>query len=136
MKNTIIQRHVDELGRVVVPIDFRQKLGIHMDIDTEVYLSVPSEDGIFTMAIDYPQCNAIIQANLGFLILPQTYRFENDLNNCMIDFWIEDGKLCMKKTVPQCLVTGETENLVRYKDSDKYLSESVIIELYESLNKK
>jgi bifunctional DNA-binding transcriptional regulator/antitoxin component of YhaV-PrlF toxin-antitoxin module len=136
MKNAVIPRHIDGIGRMAIPIEFRRELGIPTDKDVKVYLSAPSEDGIITMTIDSLQPNAVIQETLGFLILPQTYRYSNGLNDCTLDLWIEDGRLHMKKTVPQCVISGDTENLVRYKNTDKYLSEQIIRDLYESLDKK
>jgi hypothetical protein len=39
----------------------------------------------------------------------------------MMGIWVEDGKIKLKKTVPQCIVTGDTENLVQYRDTNKYI---------------
>ena len=132
MKNIIIQRKLDELGRVAIPIEFRKKLGIHRNEDVMVYVSDPNREGTFTIDTDSKEPNAVIQAVLGFLILPQTYRYSNGLIHCMIDIWVEDEKLRLKKTIPQCLITGDTENLVQYKNTNKYISKQIIKELYEN----
>lgn len=133
MKHTVIPRHADDLGRLPVPIDFRKTLEISTDQDTEVYLSDPSDDGTITLSLKPSGAKAVIQAKLGFLVLPQTYRFQYGFVGCTVDFWIEGEKLKFKKTVPQCVISGNTEDLVRYKDTDTYISKQVVLELYQSL---
>lgn len=129
MKTAIIQRKFDELGRIFIPAEFRKELGIQNHLNVHVLVSEPDDDGIITMETDSPNPNATIQDILGYLILPQTYRAKHNLNHCMMDIWVEDGKIKLKKTVPQCMVTGETEDLVQYRDTNTYIAKSVINEL-------
>jgi bifunctional DNA-binding transcriptional regulator/antitoxin component of YhaV-PrlF toxin-antitoxin module len=133
MKNTIIQRKLDELGRVVIPIEFLQELEIHKDENIRVYVSEPNEEGTFIIHADFKEPNTSIQAGLGRLILPASYRSAYDLTNSTLDIWTEDGKLRFRKTIPQCVITGDTENIVQYGDTGKYLSKRIIVELYHLL---
>lgn len=130
MKITVIQRKMDDLGRVVVPIEFRRELAINPEENVPVSVSEPNDDGIFSVDINPQNPNAAIQAELGFLIFPQVYRYAFDLNHCMMDVWVEKGKLRLRKSIPQCAITGETEDLVQYRDTNKYVSRQVIQELY------
>ncbi|MDD4165357.1 MAG: AbrB/MazE/SpoVT family DNA-binding domain-containing protein [Eubacteriales bacterium] len=130
MKKAVITRKVDELGRVIVPMDFRRELGLPAGEDIAVHLSEPSDDGIITVNIDSENPNTKIMGELGFMFLPQTLRFGNGLHGVTLDFWVEDGMLHFKKTINQCLLTGETENLIQYKDTGKYISVHAVEELY------
>ena len=131
MKIAVIQRKLDGLGRIVVPIEFRRELGIHTDEDVMVYVTEPTEEGVFSVDIEPSDPNTAIQAHLGFLILPQTYVHTFDLNQSMMDIWVEKGMLRLRKSIPQCAFTGDTDDLVQYRDTNKYISKQVIRELYE-----
>lgn len=133
MKRTVIPRHVDELGRVAVPVEFRRELNLIAKEDVRVCLSEPDEEGAFTVTVASDQPNTVIRHELGFLLIPQGILYGYRLNGSMLDIWIEDGTLRLKKTVPQCAVSGETEDLVRWRDTDRYLSEPVIREMYKAL---
>lgn len=136
MKNAVIVRHIDEIGRVAIPAEFRRELNLSAKEDVNVHISEPDEKGVFTLTTNSEQPNAVIQHELGFLAVQQAYRYEYTLNGSSMDLWIEDGKLRMKKTVPQCAVSGATDNLIRYRDTDRYLSEQVIREMFGQLNSK
>lgn len=136
MKKTVIPRHVDELGRVAVPAEFRRELKLSPEEDIRVYLSEPDEKGVFTLTAAPGQANTVIRHELGFLVIPQGILHEYGLNGSTLDIWIEDEVLRLKKTVPQCAVSGETENLIRWRDTDRYLSEKVVREMYGKLASK
>ena len=131
MKSAIITRKVDELGRVVVPVDFRRALGIKED--TAAFLSDPANDGVVSVKLDAAETNTKITADIGFMFLPQILRSGAELNGAVLDMWLEDGALYFRKTVPQCLITGETENLIQYKDTGRYLAAHVVEELSVAL---
>lgn len=134
MKTAIIQRKFDDLGRIFIPAEFRKELGIFNHLNVQVLVSEPDDDRIIALETGSSHPNAAIQDVLGYLILPQTYRAKHNLSHCMMDIWVEEGKIKLRKTVAQCVVTGDTENLVQYRDTNIYLSKAVIKELCE-LNK-
>ncbi len=130
MKKALIQRKFDELGRIFIPAEFRKELGIENQSNVKVHVSEPDDDGIITLKTNSHNPNATIQDILGYLILPQTYRAKHNISHCMMDIWVEDGRIKLKKTVPQCVITGDTENLIQYRDTNKYLAKLVVKELY------
>ena len=66
LKNTGIKRKIDELGRIVIPIELREKLEIEV----------------------------------------------KDL----IEIYVDNDKIVLKKYEPSCLFCGNTKELTKYKD--------------------
>lgn len=132
MKMTVIPRHADALGRIPVPAEFRRILNMSSTQDLQVYLSEPGYNGIITIRPEPKGERTVIQAKVGYLVLPQVYRHQYGLTNCSVDFWIAEGELKFQKTSPQCMISGSTEELIRYRETNRFIAKKVLMELVQS----
>lgn len=137
-----IVRKIDELGRMVLPAEFR----ILLEIQTGDILSISLEnegnkDLIKLKKCPYEDIKSELFAKkvdeLGRIVLPQQIRSVMDIEEKDdLEVFLDEEKKCIliQKKIYCCMFTGSIEKLVEYKG--KIVSKEAINKLIELYNKK
>ena len=92
MKSTGIVRKVDELGRIVLPIELRRTMNIEVKDALEIY-------------VDGDQ-----------IVLPIEQRRILEIGDRdSLEIFIEDNMLILKKYQPACIFCGNAKDIVHFK---------------------
>lgn len=115
MKATGITRKIDELGRIVLPIELRRKFNIEYKDTIDIY----TEDNKIILKKDdsSPSAGIIRKIDeLGRVVLPVELRkkFGIEIKDS-IDIYIEEDRIILKKYETSCIFCGEAEDVVQFK---------------------
>lgn len=122
-KNTGLIRRVDEVGRVVIPIEIRNMFDIKEKDTMEIYIDNNfiilkkcyldcSEDAIFAIGGPIRSVD-----ELGRVVIPIEIRNRFDIKEKdYMEIYTQDGSIALKKYEPFCVFCGSTENLIDFKD--------------------
>jgi len=112
MINTGILRRLDSLGRVVIPIEIRNSMGLETKDAMAVYLV---ENDIFLKKVEKDEkIVGIIRFldELGRVVLPIEIRNLLDLNEGEpVEIWLEENKIILRKHCISCIYCANQENL-------------------------
>lgn len=111
MKATGIVRRMDDLGRIVLPIELRDKLNIKEKDPIEVYVD---GDLIYLEKKETDQEIGVIRKvdELGRIVLPMGLRRKFEIGDKEpLEFFISGEKIVLKKYAPGCTFCGSLEQL-------------------------
>lgn len=116
MKSLGIIRKVDELGRIVIPIELRSKFGLVENTQIEIFYI---KDKIILKKYhqDCVSCGIIRKLDeLGRVVIPVELRekfkiFEKD----PIEIFVEKDTIILKKYQPDCIFCRATKKLKTYR---------------------
>lgn len=132
MKATGITRKIDELGRIVLPIELRRKFGIDDKDKIDIYTE---NNKIILKKADDSDSAGITRRidELGRIVLPIELRknFNIDFKDT-IDIYIEDNKIILKKYETSCVFCGEAEDVRQFKG--KNICPACIKEIISTMN--
>lgn len=122
-KNTGLIRRVDEVGRVVIPIEIRNGFNIKEKDPMEIYVD---NNFIILKRCDL-DCfeDTILNSGrlirrvdeLGRVVIPIEIRNRFDIKEKdSMEIYTRDGSIALKKYEPFCVFCGSTENLIDFKD--------------------
>lgn len=115
MKNTGFIRKVDELGRIVIPIELRLKYGFLEGEEIEIF--VKSSDII--LRIPEPNCTGILRKldSLGRIVIPIELRERfNILEKDPIELLTNGSDVVLRKFEPHCVFCQKNEKLKQFKN--------------------
>jgi len=113
-----IIRHVDELGRVVIPMEMRKQLNIQEHDALEMY---KDNDDILVKKYDKKNVkeNSTIIRNideLGRLVVPKEWRNLLELKTGdLIEVSLHSEKIRFRKHLPYCIFCGNSVKLIDYQ---------------------
>lgn len=121
MKPAGFVRKVDELGRIVLPHEFRAKLNINKKENVEMY---KKQDCIFihktSNKINEKEKNPSISRktdDLGRIVIPKEWRDELGIEfREPVEIALDNKMIIVKKYNPYCLFCGEKNKLSEYKE--------------------
>ena len=122
MKTAGFVRKVDELGRVVLPQEFRAKLGINKKEKLEMY---KKQDTIFIGKVDDEDIKMESDSStisrkideLARIVIPKEWRDELDINfRDPVEIALNKKMISVKKYNPYCIFCGEENKLNEYKE--------------------
>lgn len=97
-----IVRRLDHLGRITIPIEIRRRFGIE-DGDR---FGIEIDGSIVKLSVVVKGMSRPID-DLGRVVIPmeirKTLKFKE---RELIDMWVEDGKIYVKKFALQCVICG------------------------------
>ena len=115
-----MKRKIDELGRIVLPIDLRNYYGIKSG-DKVVLL--PVREGIQLAKAEYFIMNQISEDmavnvdELGRIVIPKEMRKKMDIaNSDPVEIYVEGDKIILTKYHPSCSFCGSEEGVVEFKN--------------------
>lgn len=124
-ERTGITRKLDNLGRLVVPIEFRRELGFEPKTQVEFML----EDDVIFVQKTVGTVHGLTRKldSLGRIIIPSNLRQRlNIADNAAIDISIHEDGVRLRKAVPvlpRCVVTGRDDVALRpLQDGTVHLS--------------
>ena len=115
MKSTGVVRQIDDLGRVVLPIELRRTLGISPKEPLEIF--VENEAIIMQKYQEGVSSGMIRQVDdLGRIVLPIELRRTSDLSpRDSLEIFIDDFKIVFKKYAPFCVFCNSMDQLLVFK---------------------
>lgn len=123
-----IPRKIDELGRIVIPIDYR--IGKYEE-GTTLYLQVMQDYLIVTQNNDFESGIAKKLDELGRIQITKELRVELNWEfRDSIMIWAFDGGLILKKVEEKCIFCRNKEQLKEFKN--KFICDACAEELLES----
>lgn len=119
MKATGVVRKIDELGRLVVPMEIRREFGLLGIEKVDIYLDAKFPECIVVEKFD-EEASAIGVArnldNLGRFVVPMEMRRNFCIGDrCALEFFTENNKIYIKKYNPGCIFCDDINNTVEYK---------------------
>lgn len=125
-----INRKIDELGRVVVPYDYRKDLyegvsEVYIQQYKEYVIISKTKDDIFKIGKQIDQLGRII---VNYEIRKELGWNEKDL----ISIWLVDGYILLKKKQDSCIFCGKEEKELEFKD--RFICKKCKKELQKILN--
>lgn len=132
MKPTGIIRHVDELGRIVIPIEMRRKLNIQ---EYEALEMFKVNDNVVIKKYDkinVKENKSIIRKidELGRIVMPKEWRQMLELQtDSAVEVLLQIGEIEIKKYMPYCVFCGNNTKLF------DYASKKVCINCIKTLEK-
>jgi AbrB family looped-hinge helix DNA binding protein len=127
-----VVRGVDDLGRIVIPMEYRKTA----NIEEGMKLAIRLDGNIIRAKIvqaDFVGMNRPID-RLGRFTIPKSYRRQlNYTENELLDIYVEGDEICLKKEALQCVFCGSSkEDRLIIKD-DVYVCEDCIRELRDQI---
>lgn len=122
MKTAGFVRKVDELGRVVLPQEFRAKLGINKKEKLEMY---KKQDTILIGKVDDEDIKDMGGVSsisrkideLARIVIPKEWRDELDIKfKVPVEIALNKNMITVKKYNPYCIFCGEENKLNEYKE--------------------
>lgn len=111
-----IIRRLDYLGRITLPIEYRRTFGIKERDHTPIGIYI--KDNVIRLHMNGEKFFGMVRKLdvLGRLTLPiEMRRSLNFDSEELVDMWIEDGEICLRKASLQCVICGDV-------NEDKLLS--------------
>lgn len=100
-----IARRIDDLGRITIPIEIRRRFGIE-DGDR---LGIEIDKNIVKLSVVVKGMSRPID-DLGRVVIPMEIRKVLKFKEReLVDTWVEDGKICIRKAVLQCVICGSED---------------------------
>ena len=128
--NNAILRRLDELGRVVIPKDFRDSL---VKEDSILYMEIAKE--FIVLKVEDKTKTGIVREldELGRLTIFKEIRNSLGLNTGdQIFVWTYKNYIILKKKEDKCVFCHSTEKLEKYKE--KHICEDCLNVLYKMKN--
>ena len=116
MKSTGVVRKIDELGRIVIPIELRRNLDMNPTDTIEIYKE--SDSIIIEKHIKSNETTSTVRAidELGRFVIPIELRKNLDIEEKdPLQIFVDNNKIIFKKHLPGCIFCGEVSNILRYK---------------------
>lgn len=116
MKSTGIVRKIDELGRIVIPMELRRSLTIVKGDAIEI--SAYKELIILEKSADKTDSSSIVRNldELGRIVVPVELRRKLDISEGdAVEIFVDGSKIMLKKYVPGCIFCGNIQEIINYK---------------------
>ena len=118
MKSTGIVRRVDQLGRIVIPVDLRRALKIK-EIEDSIEIYTEEEFAVLKKHDDSDEKTVVTRRvdQLGRIVLPVELRRKLDIEaeKDSLEIFVEDNVLYLKKHQPACVFCGNARNVTSFK---------------------
>lgn len=115
MKTSGYVRKVDEFGRVVLPQEFRSKLGINKKEKLEMY---KKQDTIFIGKAEIENSTVSRKIDdLARIVMPKEWRDELEINfKDSVEIALDKKMITVKKYNPYCIFCGDENKLNDYQE--------------------
>lgn len=117
LKNTGIIKLVDELGRIVIPIEIRKNLKIKEKDKMNIYLE--NHNIVIEKYIKDEENNTLTRRvdELGRVVIPIEIRYRLGIKEKdKFEIYVDNNKIILKMYYTSCVFCRGTENLIEYNN--------------------
>lgn len=117
LKNTGIIKLVDELGRIVIPIEIRKNLKIKEKDKMNIYLE--NDNIVIEKYIENEENNTLTRRvdELGRVVIPIEIRYRLEIKEKdKFEIYVDNNKIILKMYKLKCIFCESEENLIEHKN--------------------
>lgn len=120
MKRTGVVRRIENVGRIVIPMEYRKVLGIEPKDPLEMLII---ENKIVLRKYDKDSASndstGVVRniENVGRIVIPMEFRKVLNISaQDLIEISIENSCIVLSKYEPNCLLCGNTNDIIEFND--------------------
>ena len=130
MRATGMSRKIDEMGRIVIPIEIRRCFDMNCNDSIDIYIE---NNNIILKKHDSVGMSRKID-EMGRIVIPIEIRRKFNLNfNDEIDIYTNEDSILLKRYEPFCAFCGKTDGLETFME--KKICQSCVAEIAKLLKK-